>query len=117
MRWKVRGTRYEVEGTRYEVADNTSHLAPRSQVTLIPNPTTGQLIIDNGQLTIENVEVFDIYGRKLLSNHLITSSSHHLITSHPAPRTSLNISHLPVGMYFVKISTDTGMVVKKVVKQ
>ena len=50
-------------------------------IKVYPNPTTGELRIDNGQLTIENVEVFDIYGRKLLSNHLITSSSNHLITS------------------------------------
>ena len=77
------------------------------KITVTPNPTTGELRIDNGQLTIDNVEVFDVYGRKLSSHHLITSSSHHLI----------NISHLPAGLYFVKITTEAGMVVKKVVKQ
>jgi hypothetical protein len=77
-----------------------------NSINIHPNPTTGELTIDNGQLTIENIEIFDIYGRKLSS-----------LTSHPAPRTSLNISHLPAGMYFVKISTDEGMVVKKVIKQ
>jgi len=75
-------------------------------VKIAPNPTTGELTIDNGQLTIDNIEIFDVYGRKLLSNHLIVSSSHHLI----------NISELSAGVYFVKISTKIGEVVKKVVK-
>jgi len=77
------------------------------KITVTPNPTTGELKIENGELKIENVEVFDVFGRKLLSNHLIPSSSNHLI----------NISHLHSGIYFVKITTEAGMVVKKVVKQ
>jgi len=35
-----------------------------------------ELTINNEQLIINNVEVFDIYGRKLSPHHLITSSSH-----------------------------------------
>jgi len=71
-----------------------------------PNPTTGQLTIDNEQLTINNVGIFDVYGRKLSSHHLISKSSNHLI----------NISHLAAGIYFVKIITEQGTVTKKVVK-
>ncbi|MCL1850839.1 MAG: T9SS type A sorting domain-containing protein [Bacteroidetes bacterium] len=55
---------------------------------------------------MNNVEVFDVYGRKLSSHHLIPSSSHHLI----------NISHLHAGIYFVRITTDQGAVMRKVVK-
>jgi hypothetical protein len=51
-------------------------------------------------------EVFDAYGRKLSSHHLITSSSNHLI----------NISHLPAGVYVVKILTENGVITRKVVK-
>ena len=75
-------------------------------INVYPNPTTGQLTITNYELPITDVEVFDIYGRKQLSNHLITTSSHHLI----------NISHLQTGIYFVKITTETGEVIKKVLK-
>ena len=75
-------------------------------VKITPNPTTGQLRITNYELGITEVEIFDIYGRKLLSNHLIVSSSNHLI----------NISELSAGVYFVKISTKIGELVKKVVK-
>jgi len=101
-----------------EVMQTTAYHSPRTvleNITLVPNPTTGELRIspaggglrggNNGELRIENVEVFDVYGRKL--NHLITSSSNHLI----------NISHLSAGIYFVKVATEQGEVMKKVVKQ
>ena len=81
--------------------------------TLFPNPTCGELRIDasagsatNGEWRMENVEIFDVYGRKISSHHLITSSSNHLI----------NISHLPAGVYFLKIQTNNGVVVRNVVK-
>jgi len=77
------------------------------KITLVPNPTTGELKIENGELKIENVEIFDIYGRKLSSHHLITSSPNHLI----------NISHLHSGIYFVKITTEQGEITKKIIKQ
>jgi len=78
------------------------------QLSFYPNPTTGVLnltqeTINNEQLTINNIEIFDIYGKK---HHLIPSSSHHLI----------NISHLPAGLYFIKVYTEKGVVVEKVIK-
>jgi len=76
-------------------------------ISVVPNPTTGQLSIVNCQLSINSVEVFDVYGRKLSSHHLIISSSHHQI----------DISHLSSGLYFVKITTKQGVIVKKVIKQ
>jgi len=84
------------------ISDNNQN----TTIQIVPNPTTGELRIDNGQLTIDNVEIFDIYGSKLSSHHLIFSSSNHLI----------NISHLQAGIYFVKITTGEGTVVQKVVK-
>ena len=75
-------------------------------VTLFPNPTTGELTINSEQLTINNVEIFDVYGRKLSSNHLISKSSN----------LQINISHLPAGIYFVQIRTEQGIISKKVVK-
>ena len=77
-----------------------------SSLQVFPNPTMGELQVFSFQFSVFSIEVFDVYGRKLLSNHLITSSSHHLI----------NISHLPAGLYFIKICTELGEAVKKVVK-
>ena len=78
-----------------------------NNLRVYPNPTTGELRIENGEWRIENVEVFDIYGKKLLSNHLIPSSSNQQI----------NISELPAGVYFLRIQTETGTVTQKVIKQ
>jgi len=82
-------------------------------IKIYPNPTTGELTIElrqaqlpNGELRMNSVEVFDIYGRKLSSHHLIISSSNHLI----------NISHLQAGLYFVKVITEQGEIVMKVIK-
>ena len=77
-----------------------------SAVNIYPNPTTGELTIDNGQLTINSVEIIDIYGRKLSSHHLIVLSSHHRI----------DISHLQLGIYFVRVLTEKGAITKKILK-
>ena len=94
------------EGVTVIIKPDAIHEANAASFDIYPNPTTGQLTINNEQLTINSIEIFEIYGRKLSFNHLITPSSNHLI----------NISNLPAGVYFLKISTEVGEVVKKVVK-
>jgi len=73
------------------------------ELRIYPNPTTGELTIDNGQLTINNVEVFDIYGRKVVEPSLMVLWSYDLTV-------------LQSGIYFVRITTEQGVLVKKVVK-
>ena len=36
----------------------------QSKFVVYPNPTSGQLTINNEQLTIDNIEIFDVFGRK-----------------------------------------------------
>ena len=74
---------------------------------LVPNPTTGDLHVNCHTSLVTDIDVFDVYGKKLSSNHLIPTSSNHLI----------NISHLQAGIYFVKITTEQGYLVRKEVKQ
>jgi len=101
-----------------EMMQTTAYHSPRTvleNITLVPNPTTGELRIspaggglrgwNNGELRIENVEVFDVYGR----NH----SS--LVTCH-ASLIKINISHLQSGIYFVKITTEAGITTRKIIK-
>jgi len=78
-----------------------------SGIRVYPNPTTGELIIDNGQLTIENVEIFDFYGRK---QKIIVNYQLSIINS-------INISDLATGIYFLWIKTEQGEVVRKVLKE
>jgi hypothetical protein len=74
---------------------------------IFPNPTTGELTINNEQLTINNIEIFDVYGRSVSKPE----------TRNPKPETVLDISHLPSGIYFIKIETEKGTVTKKIIKQ
>jgi hypothetical protein len=76
-------------------------------ITFASNPTNGELRIKSEELRVESVEVFDVYGRALL-----TSSNFLTFTE-----TSVDISHLQTGIYFVRIATEQGIVVKKVIKQ
>ena len=85
-----------------------------NSISIYPNPTTGELRIENGKLRMENVEIFDIYGRKVEAKF----PSNELEGWQPqADGVVFNISHLSAGIYFVKIITEQGEIVKKVVKQ
>jgi hypothetical protein len=82
------------------------------KITIIPNPTTGILRIEvadqaRNDVKIESVEIFDVYGRKNVTS----------VPCHDCHETILNISHLQSGIYFIKVTTEQGEIVKKVVKQ
>ena len=76
-----------------------------SSIEIYPNPTSGELRINSNELQVTGIEVFDIYGRNLTPH-----------TAYLTPNTVLDISHLNSGIYFVKVFTEQGVVVKKVVK-
>ena len=77
-------------------------------IAVYPNPTTGQLKITNYELRVENIEVFDIYGRKQKVDGKKPNGETEMI---------IDISHLPTGMYVVKIITERGIVVEKIIKK
>jgi hypothetical protein len=76
------------------------------KIIIYPNPTTGNLRIESDELKIENVDIFDVYGRKLLSTLSLKSQY-----------ATIDISHLPAGVYIVKIPTESGGIIKKVLKE
>ncbi|MCL2246508.1 MAG: carboxypeptidase regulatory-like domain-containing protein [Lentimicrobiaceae bacterium] len=77
-------------------------------IKIYPNPAHDILYIETGTTENLQVEFFDIQGRKI--------SHFPFLTSHSSPLTSINISHLNNGIYFVRIATEHGVVVKKAVK-
>ena len=88
-------------------------------ITLIPNPTTGELIVGiagQARNDIRSIEVFDVYGRKVSSHHLTPHTSH-LLPQTSSSHQKIDISHINSGVYFVKIITNVGETVKKVIKQ
>jgi len=100
---------------------------PLGAFTVHPNPTTGDLRITSCDLRftsydlrftscdlrIVDVEIFDVIGQ-LQKSEIVNRKSE--IVNRKS-EIVMDISHLPSGMYFVKILTASGEVVKKVIKQ
>jgi hypothetical protein len=72
-----------------------------------PNPATGELRITNYELRIKDIVIYDVYGKKQNGKWKMENEEW-----------KVNISHLPAGIYFVKINTEQGEeITKKIVKQ
>ena len=74
-------------------------------VSVYPNPTTGQFRIQNSEFRIQSVEVYDVFG-KLISSTEVNDND-----------VTIDVSNYNNGVYFTRIHTDEGTVTKKVVKQ
>ena len=74
----------------------------KSEIKVYPNPTNGELRIESGS-TINSIEVIDMVGKK----QSVASAKNGI----------LNISNLPIGNYFIRITTDTETVVEKIIKE
>ena len=76
-----------------------------SNTAVYPNPTTGKFRIENSELRIENVEVYDVYGKMIMS---VKVDDNHA---------ELDLSNNASGVYFTRIFTDKGVATKRVVKK
>ena len=97
--WKDFKIVCEVEGI--------AEVAHESNLIIYPNPASEELTIVSNELQVKSIEIYDVMGRKALTSPV----------SFPSPETTLNLAHLPTGVYFLKIQTENGVVVRKVVKK
>ncbi len=74
-------------------------------VSVFPNPTTNVLNIASPRTDINKVEVYDVRGR------MVSSSEYNF-----SKTVQFDLSQLDAAMYFVTISTESGSITKKVVK-
>ena len=77
-----------------------------SEINIYPNPTSGVLRIESGELRIENIEVFNMMGKICKIENMQQNMDN-----------VLDVSYLPAGMYFVRITTENGVVTRKIFKQ
>ncbi len=80
-----------------------------NEIKIYPNPTSGKLTIDNGQLIIKNIEITDITGKTILSssNSQIKQFSN----------LEIDLSGLNNGIYFISIQTDNEIFTSKIIKK
>jgi hypothetical protein len=87
-----------------DVQTSKEELEPELEVHIKPNPSSGMLYIQS-KTPITNIQIFDLQGK-----------------SYPFPspwqpmNTSLNISHLPQGIYFVKIQSNGKTKTHRIIK-
>ncbi len=63
-----------------------------SKISIFPNPTTNNLFIHSNELTDLRYIIVDVLGKDVVSGNII-----------PAGNNKIDISHLPKGIYFIKI--------------
>jgi hypothetical protein len=86
-----------------DIPENTD-----SNITVYPNPTNGELQVTSYELQVTNIEIFDVFGRKLLLPQLSIVNSQLSI--------KLNISHLQSGIYLLAIKTESNIYYEKIIK-
>ena len=72
---------------------------------VIPNPTTGKCTIRSEESFIDQVEVFDVFGKEL---DIIQVEDY---------QTDIDLSSRASGIYFVRVTTDQGIITKRVIKR
>jgi asparagine N-glycosylation enzyme membrane subunit Stt3 len=69
-----------------------------NKIAILPNPATSEVTIYSSIETVENIQIFDLMGRKL-NLDIITLDNQHL---------KINVTSLKTGVYFVKVGTKRG---------
>ncbi len=87
-----------------EIPDGISSYDIEKSVSLYPNPTASNVTI-SAQGMMESVSMYDVYG-KLISTIKVEGTT-----------TTVDLSSYASGVYFARITTENGVVTKRVVKK
>ncbi len=83
---------------------NIKEIKDYQDINIYPNPTNDRLYIET-ENEIEDVVVYDIYGRRQQLS---------VISGQPSV---IDVADLKSGIYFVKINTNEGNIVKRIIKK
>ena len=78
-----------------------------SFLTIYPNPANDYLMINTQSINNDEIQIFNAFGQ----NVMIVESLHNV------PQQRIDISQLPAGIYFIRISNDVNNITKKIIKQ
>ncbi len=74
--------------------------------SMYPNPASTELRIENGELKINSIDMYDVLGQKYFAPTLFARD-----------KTSINISELTAGIYFLKITGEKSTYIERFVKE
>lgn len=100
-----------INGTIYKLIDSSLSVPENSltSVKIYPNPTSSEVYIHNSDNAnpIRNIEILDLQGKSILKE-----------TNKNQPITYVNTNHLSNGLYFLKITNDSGLhFIHKLIKE
>ncbi|RAR49810.1 T9SS type A sorting domain-containing protein [Flavobacterium lacus] len=78
-----------------------------NSIAVFPNPTKGLFTLSYGNFKPQQIEIYDVTGKKVL---LVDN------TKLRENQTELNLSAVSNGIYFIKISNENGQTVKRIIK-
>ena len=76
----------------------------KTQFSLYPNPITNELYIENEEIDIQQIKIYNLSGKQVLRVDYQNNQP-------------IDVSNLAKGMYLVKIKTENGSVTKKFIKK
>ena len=100
----VNGTIVINELLLYDVKNNTFNdtKATNDNIVVYPNPTSGYIMFKTlASVSLTNLKIYNMLGKIVYSNNINNFSD-------------IDISGFPKGLYMVKLQTDNGTVVKKI---
>ena len=94
----------------YEDLTNIDNNNLSVNLSIYPNPASTYLQVSSEKLKVESVFIYDIYGRTALNNVIASGGVKQ------SNNLTIDITVLIKGIYFIKIQTSSGSLVKKFVK-
>jgi hypothetical protein len=92
---------YNIVTITVNQTQRTEESIDNENIIIYPNPTIGEVQINDNGLKINTITIFDLPGR----------------TVYHTTRATFNIGHLEAGIYFVQIATEKGVITKKLIKK
>jgi hypothetical protein len=77
-----------------------------TSISLYPNPASWLFTISSNQYTINSIELYNVLGEKVQEKDNLNTRE-----------IKLDVTALPLGIYFVKVFTEKGVVTKKLLTQ
>ncbi len=78
-----------------------------NEIKIFPNPANTYLQIETRNLNIKTCEIYNIYGETVINNSSLQQGA----------ISKINVTNLQKGIYFIKLQTDKGIIIKKFVTE
>ena len=75
-------------------------------INIYPNPVENELFLAT-EVSVEEIAIYDVYGRQIMSQQVNETASQQVV----------EVADLEAGVYFVKVVTNEGEIVKRFVKK